>query len=328
MSGLLVKQGAFKNIEDVEEYAGWMFELASAESVTNRVHSDQAEECQKDLVPRPDLLFKLGLSDGSDSRLLEKNRAVSGSVCVCVCWLPPYKRRSNICSFCGFCIVHATDICCKLSQLRHLEVSNWLEHCVKPRLQSAAQMTRQTRATAATKVERTDAALPPRDHLPLILSCEAQSKLLTDSSELCSSCGWTVEPIAPALGAEILGPDLSREQTLEELAAIKTALMAHQVIFFRDQQEMTPAVRGCASVYPSHGGRYRILLNSWAVRRALACFVCAQSHTALANHFGKPQLHPAYPHVEVRMWSPSVCIELNGSIIEASRAGLSTNHNS
>ena len=84
MSGLLVKQGAFKNIEDVEEYAGWMFELASAESVTNRVHSDQAEECQKDLVPRPDLLFKLGLSDGSDSRLLEKNRAVSGSVCVCV----------------------------------------------------------------------------------------------------------------------------------------------------------------------------------------------------------------------------------------------------
>ena len=44
-----------------------------------------------------------------------------------------------------------------------------------------------------------------------------------------------IEPIAGALGAEISGVDLAQPQTAEDIAAIRSALLAHGVIFFRDQ---------------------------------------------------------------------------------------------
>jgi len=50
----------------------------------------------------------------------------------------------------------------------------------------------------------------------------------------------TVRRAAGALGAEISGVDLSRELGDEVIAAIRGALVEHQVIFFRDQ-ELTPA---------------------------------------------------------------------------------------
>ena len=43
-----------------------------------------------------------------------------------------------------------------------------------------------------------------------------------------------------ALGAEVSGVDLSQPQSDETIAAIRRALVEHQVIFFRDQ-DLTPA---------------------------------------------------------------------------------------
>jgi taurine dioxygenase len=49
-----------------------------------------------------------------------------------------------------------------------------------------------------------------------------------------------IRRVAGALGAEIGGVDLSRDLPDETIAAIRAALNAHQVVFFRDQ-ELTPA---------------------------------------------------------------------------------------
>jgi taurine dioxygenase len=48
-----------------------------------------------------------------------------------------------------------------------------------------------------------------------------------------------VEPIAGALGAEIHGPDVSRELSEQTVAEIRRALLEHLVVFFREQK-LTP----------------------------------------------------------------------------------------
>ena len=50
---------------------------------------------------------------------------------------------------------------------------------------------------------------------------------------------FDIRPSSPAIGAEILGVDLSRPLTPEETGEIREALNEHGVIFFRDQ-ELTP----------------------------------------------------------------------------------------
>lgn len=49
-----------------------------------------------------------------------------------------------------------------------------------------------------------------------------------------------IRRVAGALGAEISGVDLAQPQSDETIAAIRRALVEHQVIFFRDQ-DLTPA---------------------------------------------------------------------------------------
>src|SRR5258708_7365927 len=44
-----------------------------------------------------------------------------------------------------------------------------------------------------------------------------------------------IRPIAGALGAEIIGPDLRRPLDGETVAGVRQALLDHLVIFFRDQ---------------------------------------------------------------------------------------------
>ncbi|MFO1303797.1 MAG: TauD/TfdA family dioxygenase [Burkholderiales bacterium] len=44
-----------------------------------------------------------------------------------------------------------------------------------------------------------------------------------------------IEPVTGALGAEVLGIDLARDLPDETVAAIREALLAHGVLFFRDQ---------------------------------------------------------------------------------------------
>ena len=48
--------------------------------------------------------------------------------------------------------------------------------------------------------------------------------------------GIEVRPVAGAIGAEILGPDLSEELSDEVVAAIRSVLIERCVVFFRDQQ--------------------------------------------------------------------------------------------
>jgi taurine dioxygenase len=68
-----------------------------------------------------------------------------------------------------------------------------------------------------------------------------------------------VRPLTPAIGAEISGLDLSEEQDEAVIAEIRAALLAHKVVFFRDQH-ITPA-----------------------------------QHIAFARRFGTLEIHPATP---------------------------------
>jgi taurine dioxygenase len=49
-----------------------------------------------------------------------------------------------------------------------------------------------------------------------------------------------ITPFAPALGAEVRGIDLAESVDEETYRTIRAALLEHQVLFFKDQSEMTP----------------------------------------------------------------------------------------
>lgn len=51
---------------------------------------------------------------------------------------------------------------------------------------------------------------------------------------------WSIHPLTPTLGAEVHGIDLSHPLSDGEIAAVRRALLAHQVLVFRDQP-LTPA---------------------------------------------------------------------------------------
>ncbi|MBA3940969.1 MAG: taurine dioxygenase [Sphingopyxis sp.] len=69
----------------------------------------------------------------------------------------------------------------------------------------------------------------------------------------------TVAPLTPAIGAEISGIDLGIEQDDAVIAEIRTALLTHKVVFFRDQ------------------------------------FITPAQHIAFARRFGTLEIHPATP---------------------------------
>ncbi|MDZ7687016.1 MAG: TauD/TfdA family dioxygenase [Gammaproteobacteria bacterium] len=71
-----------------------------------------------------------------------------------------------------------------------------------------------------------------------------------------------VSPLAGALGAEISGIDLAGPAPDEDFESLRQAWLDYEVVFFRDQP-ITP-----------------------------------EAHAALAERFGSPQLHEAYPHVD------------------------------
>ena len=72
---------------------------------------------------------------------------------------------------------------------------------------------------------------------------------------------FKVEPLTGAIGGVVRGVDLCRPIDEAAREFLQTALLEHEVLFFRDQP-MSP-----------------------------------QSHVAFANLFGQPQLHEAYDHV-------------------------------
>ena len=69
----------------------------------------------------------------------------------------------------------------------------------------------------------------------------------------------TVEPVSPVIGAEISGVDLSQPLGNQTFQEIHDALMAHLVVFFRDQD------------------------------------LTLDQHKAFGRHFGDLHVHPAAP---------------------------------
>ncbi|WP_369027206.1 TauD/TfdA dioxygenase family protein [Qipengyuania sp. RANM35] len=68
-----------------------------------------------------------------------------------------------------------------------------------------------------------------------------------------------VQPMTPAIGAEIYGVDLGADDIAERIPEIRAALLRYGVIFFRDQQ------------------------------------LTQEQHIAFARHFGELEIHPATP---------------------------------
>jgi taurine dioxygenase len=60
------------------------------------------------------------------------------------------------------------------------------------------------------------------------------------ATPLVSSSKIEIRPYAPNLGAEIRGISLADGVTAEEFHEIRDAFLAHQVLFFRNQQEISP----------------------------------------------------------------------------------------
>jgi taurine dioxygenase len=84
-----------------------------------------------------------------------------------------------------------------------------------------------------------------------------------------------VEPIAAALGAEVSGVDLALPLTDAAHADIHTALMQHQVLFFRDQ------------------------------------VIGAQQHKDFARRFGELHVHPVLPSLQAQGHPEIVVLESN-----------------
>lgn len=76
---------------------------------------------------------------------------------------------------------------------------------------------------------------------------------------LSSRTAFRIRPLTPAIGAELDGLDLAAPDIADHVPAIKAALLAHKVIFFRDQA------------------------------------IDAAQHIAFARHFGDLEIHPATP---------------------------------
>lgn len=68
--------------------------------------------------------------------------------------------------------------------------------------------------------------------------------------------GWSVEPLTGTLGAIIHGPDLSSELPVDEIAAVRSSLLAFRVVFFRGQQitpgEQVSFARRFGELTPAH----------------------------------------------------------------------------
>lgn len=68
--------------------------------------------------------------------------------------------------------------------------------------------------------------------------------------------GWVIEPLTGTLGAVVHGVDLTRQLGGAEVAAIRTVVLGHRVVFFRDQ-DLTPTqqvhfARNFGTLTPAH----------------------------------------------------------------------------
>ena len=68
--------------------------------------------------------------------------------------------------------------------------------------------------------------------------------------------GWSVEPLTGSIGAVLHGADLTRDLTDEHVEAVRTALLAFRVVFFRDQEvsptQQVAVARRFGPLTPAH----------------------------------------------------------------------------
>ena len=65
----------------------------------------------------------------------------------------------------------------------------------------------------------------------------------TNETRIMTDVDFEIRRYAPAMGAEIYGLDLSRGLSDAQYAAVRAALLEHQVLFFKEQQEIPPAMQ-------------------------------------------------------------------------------------
>ena len=82
-----------------------------------------------------------------------------------------------------------------------------------------------------------------------------------EARDLYEAAGLKVTPAGPVLGAEVSSVDLGQPLSPEAVTAIRTALLQHKVLFFRDQD------------------------------------ISHEAHVAFGRHFGELEGHPVLPHV-------------------------------
>ena len=68
--------------------------------------------------------------------------------------------------------------------------------------------------------------------------------------------GWTVEPLTGTIGAIIHGADLTEPLDARQVAAVRSALLGHRVVFFRDQHispsQQVAFARNFGTLTPAH----------------------------------------------------------------------------
>ncbi len=83
---------------------------------------------------------------------------------------------------------------------------------------------------------------------------------MSQAARAAAPAALSIAPLAPTIGAEISGIDLSKPMTADLLAALRQALLEWKVIFFRDQD------------------------------------ITTEEHLAFARQFGELEVHPFAPH--------------------------------
>ena len=69
------------------------------------------------------------------------------------------------------------------------------------------------------------------------------------ATEAAGAVGYRISPLTASCGAEIFGPNLGRPLDAAQLGAIRAALLAHGVVFFRDQELSLDAHVELASLF-------------------------------------------------------------------------------
>ena len=108
-----------------------------------------------------------------------------------------------------------------------------------------------------------------------------------------------VKPVTPIIGAEISGIDLSRPLGNQQFQELHDALMAHQVVFFRDQKLTLDEHKTFGRLF-GELVYTRIPRDRMGIRR-----FCRSTPMPIQNASRGSAGIPTYPAIRNRRWAPS-----------------------